>query len=89
MASVHETQALSPTDTRRLERLALAAGITPKAMLHHVLRDGFAYTERFVKDVAAGLADADAGKTVTHAEARRRLDAHISAKHAVKPKQAA
>jgi len=40
--------ALSTTEQRRLERLAAAASRTPKAMLKHVLRDGFDYCEHVV-----------------------------------------
>ena len=36
---------LSQADTRRLEKLAQAAGRTPRSVLKHVLRDGFEATE--------------------------------------------
>lgn len=89
MPATQTAIALSTAERRRLERLAREAGRTPKAMLHFVLRDGFDYTEQFVKEVKKGLADADAGKTVSHAEAASRLDAHLKAKHAAKPRKAA
>lgn len=36
---------LNQADLRRLEKLAAAAGRSPRAMLKFVLRDGFAETE--------------------------------------------
>ena len=58
---------LSQTDLRRLEKLASAAGRTPRAMLKFVLRDGFTETERVVRAVQAGRADVTAGRTRSHA----------------------
>mgnify|MGYP006365337309 FL=1 len=79
--------ALSPTEQRRLEKLAQEAGRTPRAMLKYVLRDGFDYTEEFVRKVKEGLAELDAGKGVSRAvvseQARR-----IVAKHAAHKKAA-
>lgn len=79
--------ALSPTEQRRLEKLAQEAGRTPRAMLKYVLRDGFDYTEEFVRKVKEGLAELDAGKGVPRAviseQARR-----IVAKHAAQKKAA-
>ncbi len=79
--------ALSPTEQRRLEKLAQEAGRTPRAMLKYVLRDGFDYTEEFVRKVKEGLAEPDAGKGVSRAvvsaQARR-----IVAKHAAHKKAA-
>lgn len=59
-----DTLILSQADTRRLEKLARETGRSTRFMLRHVLRDGFAYTEHFVREVKKGLEDADAGKTV-------------------------
>ena len=89
MHATHDVLALPVTDQRRLEKLAREAGRTPKAMLRIVLRDGFDYTERFVKDVQKGLAEADAGETVSHAEVSRQLDAHLKGKHGVRTRKAA
>jgi len=79
--------ALSQAEQRRLEKLAEEAGRTPKAMLKHVLRNGFDYTEEFVRKVKEGLAELDAGKGVPRAvvseQARR-----IVAKHAAHKKAA-
>lgn len=71
----------------KLEQLALEAGSTPEKMLDCVMRDGFEYTEHFVREVNKGIAEADAGKLVSHAEAMRRLQAAIE-KHAKKQKVA-
>lgn len=66
------TQAvLSQTDQRRLERLAKAAGRTPRAMLKYVLRDGFPETERVVLAVNKSRASLGAGRTVAHDEVMR------------------
>ncbi len=79
--------ALSQAEQRRLEKLAEEAGRTPKAMLKYVLRDGFDYTEEFVRKVKEGLAELDAGKgiprTAVSEQARR-----IVAKHAAHKKAA-
>lgn len=64
--------ALSASEQRRLERLAVAAGRTPKAMLKHVLRDGFDYCEYVVGAVNQGVDDANAGKLVASSEVRRK-----------------
>jgi predicted transcriptional regulator len=78
---------LSQTDLRRLEKLAKAAGRTPRAMLRFVLRDGFPETERVVRAVQASRADAVAGRTHSHAEVMASANAAI-ARHAT-AKQAA
>ncbi|MCK9387339.1 MAG: hypothetical protein M0Q22_02965 [Sulfuritalea sp.] len=54
---------LSQADLRRLEKLASAAGRTPRAMLRFVLRDGFSETERIVRAVRLGRDDVAAGRT--------------------------
>lgn len=78
--------ALSPAEQRRLEKLALEARRTPKAMLKHVLRDGFDHTEEFVRKVKEGLAELDAGKGVPRAivsgQARRIVARHATHKKA-------
>jgi predicted transcriptional regulator len=58
---------LGQSDVRRLEKLASAAGRTPRAMLKSVLRDGFAETERVVRAVQTGRADVRAGRKRSHA----------------------
>lgn len=77
---------LSQADLRRLEKLAMAAGRTPRAMLRFVLRDGFPETERVVRAVQAGRADAAAGRTRAHADvmaaANAAIGRHVTAKQA-------
>lgn len=71
----------------KLEQLALEAGCTPEKMLDYVMRDGFEYTEHFVRKVKKGIAEADAGQLVSHEEAMRCLQATIE-KYAKKQKVA-
>ncbi len=63
--------ALSQSDKKRLERLAQAAGRTPRALLRHVLRDGFVETERTIMAVRARM---KSGKLLEHSQAMRQLD---------------
>ncbi|MDD5058436.1 MAG: hypothetical protein PHQ60_11245 [Sideroxydans sp.] len=67
----------------RLEKLAFDAGSTPEKMLDCVMRDGFEYTENFVREVNKGIAEADAGHFVSHEEAMKQLQSTIE-KHAQK-----
>ena len=78
---------LSKADLRRLEKLAAAAGRTPRAMLKFVLRDGFPETERIVSAVKQGRSDAEAGRTVPHEEVMRQARTLIA--HHAKKKKAA
>jgi len=63
--------------SRRIEKLAREAGRTPDEMLKFVIRDGLEYCEYAVKTANEGLADFDAGRSVTademwaHFERRR------------------
>ena len=50
--------ALTPTQQRRLEKLARDAGRTPQAMLRFVLRDGFDLCELEVNESIAAERDA-------------------------------
>lgn len=59
---------LSRSDLRRLERLAKEAGTTPARILKTVLRDGFEYTEWFVRRVNEGDADLKAGPVMSTQE---------------------
>ena len=59
---------LSKADLHRLERLAKAAGTTPPKILKTVLRDGFEYTEWFVRQVNEGEADLKAGRVMSTEE---------------------
>lgn len=75
--------ALSQADLRRLEKLAAAAGRTPRAMLKYVLRDGFLEMERVVAAITRGRADVAVGRTVSHEEVMRR-GSDLIHRHAVK-----
>lgn len=83
------TMTLPPKFSMRLEKLALDAGCPPEKMLDCVMRDGFEYTERFVREVNKGIAEADAGadQLIPHEEAMSRLKTSIE-KHAKKQKAA-
>ena len=59
------TPSLSRTELRRLHRLAKHAGTTPAKVLKAVLRDGFDYTEWFVRRVKEGDADRKAGRVLS------------------------
>lgn len=74
---------LSLAEQRRLARLAEAAGSTPKAMLKHVLRDGFDYCEHVVHAVNEGLNDARSGRLSATGDVRRKARETI-ARHASK-----
>lgn len=74
---------LSAIDQRRLERLAAAAGRSPKSMLKHVLRDGFDYCEYVVNATNKGLEDVRACKLNASADVRRKARETI-ARHAAK-----
>lgn len=62
---------LSQADSRRLEKLAQAAGRTPRALLKHVLRDGFGATEHAVQVTVARM---KTGERITHHDAMQQLD---------------
>lgn len=76
-----EPIALKPLMTRRLVKLAKEARRSPEAMLPFVLRDGFEYCEHVVRSANAGLADADAGRVMSHSKAmleiRHRVEMHV------------
>lgn len=59
------TIALPIRISRRIEKLAREAGRTPSEMLKFVIRDGLEYCEYVVKSANEGLADLDAGHSVT------------------------
>jgi predicted transcriptional regulator len=62
---------LSQADTRRLERLAQAAGRTPRSLLKYVLRDGFEATEHAVQATTARM---KTDERITHQDGMRQLD---------------
>ena len=55
----------------KINRLALAAGRSPAAMLRFVLRDGFEAVETSIKENAIADAQFAAGDTATHADVMR------------------
>ena len=59
---------LSKSDLRRLEQLAEEAGTTAQKILKTVLRDGFEYTEWFVRQVNEGDAELKAGRVMSTEE---------------------
>ena len=60
--------------SRRIEKLAREAGRTPDEMLKFVIRDGLEYCEYAVKTANEGLADLDAGRSVTADEMRAHFE---------------
>lgn len=69
---------LTPAMEKRLARLAKAAGRTPAEMLPHVMRDGFAYNETFVRKVNEAIQQADAGNLIPHEQVMRQVQATIT-----------
>ncbi len=80
-----DTLTLSQADTRRLEKLAHAAGRTPKEVLKHVLRDGFDATEFAIKAVKTRMQNKD---RISHDAAMQQLD-NLIEHHVRNEKQAA
>ncbi|HTQ77009.1 MAG TPA: hypothetical protein VMI15_03205 [Burkholderiales bacterium] len=81
--------ALSPADQQRLEKLAKAAGRSPRSMMRFVLRDGFDCCEQVVRESLASDADAKRRGAVPHAQARRTAKAAIAATHERRQRKAA
>ncbi len=75
---------LSAHLSRRIEKLAHAAGRTSEVMLRYVIRDGLEYCEYVVKAVNEGIADVKAGRTLTHTHAMAMLDKRRSARRGKK-----
>jgi hypothetical protein len=57
-----------------LEKLAQAAGRSPRSVLKHVLRDGFEATENAVRAITSRM---QTNQRVTHVDAMRQLDQMI------------
>lgn len=72
--------ALSAQLSRRIEKLAQAAGRTPEAMLRFVIRDGLDYCEYAVKSINEGLADIEAGRTYSAQDVRGRFEKRRTAR---------
>ena len=78
------TMALPTRLSRRIEKLAREAGRSPDEMLKFVIRDGLEYCEYAVKAVNEGLADLDAGRSVTNDEMRAHFEKRRTARRARK-----
>ncbi len=66
MPAKTEAIALSPTHKRRLARLARDAGCAPQDLLDDVLKFGFDFVERDVRETSRGIAEIEAGKGIPH-----------------------
>ncbi len=78
------TIALPTRLSRRIEKLAREAGRTPDEMLKFVIRDGLEYCEYAVKAANEGLADLDAGSSITADEMRGHFEKRRIARRARK-----
>ncbi len=83
------TLLLSPTQQRRLNKLARDAGRTPERTLRFVLRDGFDVCEWEVRESLGAEADAARHGTIPNAEVQRRASVLIESAPARRRKQAA
>ena len=68
---------LTTAQIKRIEKLAADAGRTVKQIMPHVLKYGLPELEQTVKKIKRGIADADAGRTVSHEEVMKEIDAII------------
>ena len=73
---------LTLAQQRRIEKLALLAGRTPKAMLRFVLRDGLEATEQDVRETLEADRDMDRNGAIPHgrvmAQARATVERHAA-----------
>lgn len=74
---------LDKSQSKRLQKLADKAGRNPSQVLAWVLKDGFEYTEWFVDQVRAGLADLDEGRSISWED----LEASLKARRGLKPSE--
>jgi hypothetical protein len=74
-----ELLALAKVDQKRLERLAVLAGRSPRSMLKFVLRDGFEAVEQDIRETLAAERDIASHGTVAHAEVMRSAAAIVGA----------
>ena len=80
---------LSPSQLRRLERLARDAGRTLPQMLRFVLRDGFDYSEWQVRESLAAEAEARRHGTIPNELVMREARAPIDAARGRRRRKAA
>lgn len=83
------TLLLSPTQQRRLKKLARDAGRTPEQTLRFVLRDGFDFCEWEVRESLAAESDAARHGTISNDDVQRKVSTLIESAHARRRKQAA
>jgi len=81
--------ALTPSEQRRLEKLAKEAGRTPAQILKFVLRDGFDFCEWEVRESRAADESFKRHGAIPHAEVMRQGRAIIDTAHGRRRKQAA
>lgn len=81
--------ALTPSEQRRLEKLAKEAGRTTAQTLKFVLRDGFDFCEWEVRESRAADESIKRHGAVPHAEVMRQARAIIATAHGRRRKQAA
>jgi predicted transcriptional regulator len=62
----------------RLAELAAASGRTPDWFADFIIREYAGRELAIVRDINRGIAEAEAGQTVSHEEAMARLDATIA-----------
>lgn len=81
--------ALTPTQQRRLARLARDSGRSPEQALKLVLRDGFDFCEWEVRESLAAEADVAGRGTIPNAKVQRDAQRIIDAARARKARKAA
>ena len=66
-----DTITLTKAFARRVEKLSIATKRTPEVVLKSALDKGLDYEEWFLKQVDAGIAEADRGDLIGHEEVVR------------------
>lgn len=78
-----QSLALTPTQRRRIEKLAQLADRTPREMLRFVLRDGLEATEQDVRETIEADEDIDRNGAIPHGKVMARARATVE-RHAAK-----
>lgn len=68
-----DTVTLTKALARRVESLSVAMQRTPQAILKSALERGLDYEEWFLRQVDAGIAEADRGELIDHAQVEDNL----------------
>jgi predicted transcriptional regulator len=71
---------LSPEVSARLARLAHKRGVAPERLVREAIERLIDHDDWFVREVEKGLAQAESGQTLTHAEVGARLRRHLEGK---------